>query len=185
MFVCVCLCFRLCVDCLCDDLGVSNYRYPPRSLEVYTLSLSLSLSPSLSLSLSLSLPLPQGFGAVMFACGIFSIVNLQRFGDFTGSTYAAGAAIFIVAGILKFAFGLLGILVMFWQKKPLLMIVSRSTIVFLRHLYIERERREKRERERDVFFAVIVIKRERRRENSTFFHRESLYCSEISNGKRP
>ena len=60
----------------------------------------------------------------MFAVGIYSIVNLQRFGDLTGNTYVAGAAIFIFAGIFKFVFGLLGILVMFWQKKPLMMIVS-------------------------------------------------------------
>ena len=64
------------------------------------------------------------FGAVMFAIGIYSIVNLQRFGVFTGSTYTPGAAIFIVAGVLKFGFGIMGILVVFWQKKALMAVVS-------------------------------------------------------------
>ena len=67
----------------------------------------------------------------MFAVGIYSIVNLQRFGDFTGNTYVAGAAIFVVAGTFKFVFGLLGILVMFWQKKPLMLIVSVSFVVVI------------------------------------------------------
>ena len=65
----------------------------------------------------------------MFAVGIYSIVNLQRFGVFTQSTYSAGAAIFIVAGVFKVVFGLLGILVMFWQKKPLVVTVGQSVCV--------------------------------------------------------
>ena len=60
----------------------------------------------------------------MFGVGIYSILNLQKFGFFTQNTYTAGAAIFVGAGVLKFVFGLLGILVLFWQKKPLVITVS-------------------------------------------------------------
>ena len=59
----------------------------------------------------------------MFAIGIYSIVNLQQYGFFTQNTYVSGAAIFVVAGSFKVVFGLLGILVLFWQKKPLMITV--------------------------------------------------------------
>ena len=79
----------------------------------------------------------------MFGVGIYSIVNLQRFGQFTQNTYVAGAAIFVGVGVLKFVFGLLGILALYWQKKPLTITV--------------RERERGRERERE---CVCVCERE-------------------------
>ena len=63
----------------------------------------------------------------MFAIGIYSIVNLAQYGFFTQGTYIAGAVIFVIVGVIKFVFGLLGILVLFVQKKPLIIIVSYAS----------------------------------------------------------
>ena len=66
----------------------------------------------------------------MFSIGVYSVVNLDQYGFFTQNTYTPGAAIFIGVGALKVAFGVLGILVLFIQKK-LLMVTVRAVVCFV------------------------------------------------------
>ena len=64
-------------------------------------------------------------------------MNLNQYGFLTQSTYHAGGAIFIFVGILKVAFGLLGILVMFLPKKPIIAVVSALKELHKTSTYIQ------------------------------------------------
>lgn len=93
--------------------------------------MAVQLSNKIRIIFFLSQLLYMAFGAVMFGIGIYSIINLSRFGFFTQNTYVPGAAIFVGVGVLKFLFGLLGILVLFWQKKPLMIAFTTGVIILM------------------------------------------------------
>lgn len=98
--------------------------------------MAVQLSNRIRIIFFLTQLLYMAFGATMFGIGIYSVVNLEQYGFFTQNTYTPGAAIFIGVGALKIAFGLLGILVLFVQKKPLMITFTVGVIVLMLFTFI-------------------------------------------------
>ncbi len=66
----------------------------------------------------------QAIGVVMFAFGIFVIVDLNQYGFFTEEYYIAGAVVFILVGVVKMVFGVVGVIAMFGKWRRVLGVVS-------------------------------------------------------------
>ena len=66
----------------------------------------------------------QILGVVVFAIGIWAIVEDQNYSFVTGNNIVSGAAILIAAGIITFIICVIGILGAIFKLRPLLVVVS-------------------------------------------------------------
>lgn len=66
----------------------------------------------------------QALGLVVFAVGIWAIVQDQNYSFVTGNTIISGAGILIFAGIVTMIICVVGILGAVFKLRPLLVIVS-------------------------------------------------------------
>lgn len=71
---------------------------------------------------------PQAMGTVMFGFGIFVIVDLNQYGFFTETYYIAGAVVFILVGVAKMAFSVIGVIGMFGKWRWVLTVVSGTCL---------------------------------------------------------
>ena len=62
---------------------------------------------------------------IVFAIGIWAIVEDQNYSFVTGNNIVSGAAILIAAGIITFIICVVGILGALLKLRPLLLVVSR------------------------------------------------------------
>ena len=67
----------------------------------------------------------QILGVIVFAIGIWAIVEDQNYSFVTGNNIVSGAAILIAAGIITFIICVVGILGALLKLRPLLLVVSR------------------------------------------------------------
>ena len=67
----------------------------------------------------------QILGVIVFAIGIWAIVEDQNYSFVTVNNIVSGAAILIAAGIITFIICVVGILGALLKLRPLLLVVSR------------------------------------------------------------
>ena len=78
----------------------------------------------------------QGIGAVMVGYGAGSLVNILNFGFFTNESFIGGSAIFIVVGVLKLVFSIMGMIQVGFTRKWIFSIVNLHTKILCRVIFI-------------------------------------------------
>ena len=78
----------------------------------------------------------QGIGAVMVGYGAGSLVNILNFGFFTNESFIGGSAIFIVVGVLKLVFSIMGMIQVGFTRKWIFSIVNLHTKFLCRVIFI-------------------------------------------------